>query len=59
MVLAVNQENEIEIKRLIVLSCITMISFISMNVFKQLLTCLIKFNILERLWCFYKTKSEI
>ncbi len=38
-----------------------MISFLSMNVSKQLFTCLIKHNILKRLWCFhgfYKIKPE-
>jgi len=61
MVLAVNQENEILTIRLTVLSYITMISFLLMNVSKQLLICLIK-NILKRVWCFhglYKIKPEI
>jgi len=38
-----------------------MISFLSMNVSKQLLTCLIKHNILKCLWCFhgfYKIKPK-
>jgi len=60
MVLIENQENEIQTIRLNVLSYITMISFLSLNVTKQLFPCLIKR--LKCLWCFhgfYKIKLEI